>query len=341
MRTFHNFDIEFDDINVEERRSLLPKSIGRVKSVKINRGSPAWPGLTVATVLFVWWTWFVISDIVGSKDPTIDADGQKYYDFDQIIPSEKLKWYPCFKVPGSTFKCARLTVPMDYHRPLNESDDSPRVHIALVLIPGNHTGERQFSKSPLLLDPGGPGGSGTLFGLVAGRLVQSIVGEDQDVIGFDPRGIGTTTPRADCFLYGGTYDGVGDNHARGYYHRIILNATGAGIGTANSGSTVLRYLDARAKTMAKLCAEKDSLSGKDSIFRHAGTPSVARDMLSIVDAWDEWTLSMIKESPYYDPADFDTFEEKDSKGEPREASLETKGKLEYWGFSYGVSALDR
>ncbi|KAA8573083.1 hypothetical protein EYC84_003613 [Monilinia fructicola] len=339
MKTFQDFDIDDAKVRMEERRSLLPKGFRRVQNVKrITRVSPAWPGVIVATILFAWWTWFVVSDVVRppSKRPGIGVDGERYYGFDEIIPSVKLKWYPCFEAPGSNFKCARLTVPMDYHRPLNESDDNPKVHIALILIPGSHTGDAQFSKSPLLLNPGGPGGSGTFFGLKAGREIQQIVGEDQDVIGFDPRGVGATTPRADCFSYGGTYDGVGDDQARGDYHRLLFTATGAGIGIANSSSTALRHLDARAKTMAKLCAEKDSLSGKDSIFRHAGTPSVARDMLSIVDAWDEWTASVMEESPYDDPTDFDTSDEKDSDHEPAEVSLETKGKLMYWGFSYGT-----
>ncbi|KAF7907726.1 uncharacterized protein EAF01_005312 [Botrytis porri] len=329
MKTFQDFDVE--DVKVEERSSLLPKTIRRVKNVKVVRGSPKWPGLTIATILFVWWTWFVISDLVGSGEPISDVHGKKYYEFDEIIPSKKLKWYPCFDVPRSRFKCARLTVPMDYHRPLNESDDNPKVHIALILIPGNHTGDK-FSESPLLLNPGGPGGSGTLFGLAAGPLIQNIVGGDQDVIGFDPRGIGATTPRADCFSYGGTYDGVGDDQARGDYHRLLFNTAGQAIGLANTSSTALRHLNARAKAMAKLCAEKDSLSGQSSIFRHAGTPSVARDMISIIDAWDDWTSSIKEESTYYNTADFDL----PIQREPEDASLETKGKLVYWGFSYGT-----
>ncbi|KAM0144039.1 hypothetical protein ACHAO1_000318 [Botrytis cinerea] len=334
MKTFQDFDV--DDAKVEERRSLLPKNIRRVKDVKVIRGSPKWPGLTIAVILFVWWTWFVISDLVGPGEPISDIHGDKYYEFDEIIPSEKLIWYPCFDIaPGSRFKCARLTVPMDYHRPLNESDDNPKVHIALILIPGKHTGD-QFSKSPLLLNPGGPGGSGTLFGLVAGSLIQNIVGDDQDVIGFDPRGVGATTPPADCFSYGGTYDGVGDDQARGDYHRLLFNVAGQAIGLANTSSTALRHLDARAKAMAKLCAEKDSLSGQSSIFRHAGTPSVARDMISIIDAWDDWTSSMKEESAYYDIADFDLPDEREPENEPEDASLDTKGKLVYWGFSYGT-----
>ncbi|APA08232.1 hypothetical protein sscle_03g030020 [Sclerotinia sclerotiorum 1980 UF-70] len=328
-------EFDMNETKGEENRSLLPKSLRRVRNVRVARSYSTWPGLTVATLFFVWWTCSVISGLVGSRGPTLDMNGDKYYDFDEILPSEKLNWHPCFDFPGSSFKCARLTVPMDYHRPLNESDDNPKVHIALILIPGNHTGPRQFSKSPLLLNPGGPGGSGTLFGLTAGRSIQSIVGEDQDVIGFDPRGVGATTPRADCFSYGGTYNGVGDDQARGDYHRTLFAATGQGIGLANSSSTALRYLDARAKTIAKLCAEKDSLSGDNSIFRHAGTPSVARDMISIIDAWDEWT-SNIEESLDFDSADLDPSDEKESYDNSQEAGLETKSKLLYWGFSYGT-----
>lgn len=82
MKTFQHFSL--DDVKVEERRSLLPKTIKRVKSVKVARVSPAWPGLTVAAVLFVWWTWFVISDLIRSGNETINPYGDKYYDFDEV-----------------------------------------------------------------------------------------------------------------------------------------------------------------------------------------------------------------------------------------------------------------
>jgi len=49
---------------------------------------------------------------------------------------------------------------MDYHRPLNESKEHPKVHIALTMSPGKHKGSKKYSTSPLLLNPGGPGGSG-------------------------------------------------------------------------------------------------------------------------------------------------------------------------------------
>jgi pimeloyl-ACP methyl ester carboxylesterase len=91
---------------------------------------------------------------------------------------------------------------MDYNLPLNVSKDNPKVHIALVMIPApRHIRTGKYSDSPLLINPGGPGGSGAFFALGIGSKLQSIVSSDnsRDIIGFDPRGIGATTPQADCW----------------------------------------------------------------------------------------------------------------------------------------------
>jgi hypothetical protein len=231
---------------------------------------------------------------------------------------------------------------MDYHRPLNASRDNPKVHIALIMLPGVRAETEGFSKSPMLINPGGPGGSGVDFVLGAGRPIQKIVGDDQDVIGFDPRGIGATMPRVDCFSYpyasGSSMDGEEeDDYATGDYHRILYTAQVSGIGLPNSSTTALRSLDAHARVMGRLCAEKDSLSGKDSIFRHAQTPSVARDMLSIVDAWDEWTAGFEKEENSFTPELGHS--EEDRQDTSRASELDTKSKLVYWGFSYGVCGI--
>jgi pimeloyl-ACP methyl ester carboxylesterase len=39
---------------------------------------------------------------------------------------------------------------------------------------------------------GGPGGSGVEFLMGAGPLLHQLVGDDWDLVGFDPRGIGRT-----------------------------------------------------------------------------------------------------------------------------------------------------
>jgi pimeloyl-ACP methyl ester carboxylesterase len=227
---------------------------------------------------------------------------------------------------------------MDYHRPLNESGDHPKVHIALTLVPGRHSGPKKFSTSPLLLNPGGPGGSGVAIALGWGDHIQNIVGVGQDVIGFDPRGISFTTPPADCYSYpmdtespdpSWYYD---EDYTRGNSHRFLWDISGRETGNAISTTDSLHKLDVRARTVAKLCSEKDAINGKDSILKYVNTPNVARDMLSIVDAWDEWTETLSQ-----DIEDVD-LEEEENMASPDGSShaLSTKGKLVYWGFSYGT-----
>jgi pimeloyl-ACP methyl ester carboxylesterase len=224
---------------------------------------------------------------------------------------------------------------MDYNRPLSSSSSNPKVHVAMVLVPGVHSGPKNYSKSPLLLNPGGPGGSGTTFALMVGSAIQKIVGYDQDIIGFDPRGIGATTPRADCFSIPST-DSVpesfnDEDYARGYFHRLMWDSAARDIGTVNSSIDSLTKLDNRARAVAKLCQNKDSLYGADSILKHVSTPAVARDMLSIIDAWDEWTGSQRSAN---NKAEEDVEISPDQSD--RAYSLDTKGKLVYWGFSYGT-----
>lgn len=99
---------------------------------------------------------------------------------------------------------------MDYSRPLNESADHPRVHLALIMATG--AGRTQapstYAEAPLLINPGGPGGSGVLFAQARATSLQLLVGDHHDIIGFDPRGVGASTPKADCFASPNSPDGV-------------------------------------------------------------------------------------------------------------------------------------
>jgi pimeloyl-ACP methyl ester carboxylesterase len=231
---------------------------------------------------------------------------------------------------------------MDYHRPLNASKDNPKVHIGLVLVLGTHTGTEKASKSPLFLNPGGPGGSGAMFAAIVGSNIQKIVGADQDVIGFDPRGIHATTPRADCYSFPDdsssdppSYDE--EDYVRGDYHRFLWANSGREIGIVNSSSVALQKLDIRARAVTSLCQTKDELYGDDSILKYVNTPNVARDMLSIIDAWDEWTSTLNEKSEDLDvPVEIE--DERSSVFNDDYSVLDTKGKLVFWGFSYGVSS---
>lgn len=105
----------------------------------------------------------------------------------QLKPSENITWTDCLE----KYKCARISLPLDYTTP-----EGPRTEIALLLLPGNDTANH---KGTIFLNPGGPGGSGTSLLKRAGDDISKIVGPEFDLLGFDPRGTGATTPSAQCF----------------------------------------------------------------------------------------------------------------------------------------------
>lgn len=81
-------------------------------------------------------------------------------------------------------RCASVKVPLDYTNPTG-----PTIDIAVNEIPARDASQRIGS---LLVNPGGPGGSGIDF--VAGGIdLPSKVLDRFDVVGFDPRGVGKST----------------------------------------------------------------------------------------------------------------------------------------------------
>ncbi|MEV7829259.1 alpha/beta hydrolase [Streptomyces subrutilus] len=100
-----------------------------------------------------------------------------------------LRWADCATPRYPTLQCASLTVPLDHDDPAGR-----RIALALTRVP--HTAAA--SQGPLLVNPGGPGGSGrTLAGYVASALPKDVAAQ-YDVIGFDPRGVGRSEPVLDC-----------------------------------------------------------------------------------------------------------------------------------------------
>lgn len=105
----------------------------------------------------------------------------------QLKPSESLTWTACY----DGHECARLTLPLDYDVP-----DGPKTHIALRKYPAT---DKADYKGAVLINPGGPGGSGTNLVARAGESLSLVIGPQYDIVGFDPRGIGATVPSAQCF----------------------------------------------------------------------------------------------------------------------------------------------
>ncbi|MFJ9905967.1 alpha/beta hydrolase [Streptomyces sp. NPDC101152] len=107
----------------------------------------------------------------------------------QAAPAAELTWQNCGTTNYPTLQCASLQVPLDHQNPYGRQ-------ITLALSRVKHTAKK--SQGPLLVNPGGPGGSGlTLAGFVAASLPKAVAAR-YDVIGFDPRGVGRSKPALDC-----------------------------------------------------------------------------------------------------------------------------------------------
>ncbi|WP_460406649.1 alpha/beta hydrolase [Actinophytocola sediminis] len=90
-------------------------------------------------------------------------------------------WKPCPDAEGVV--CATIEVPLDWSEP-----DGARTRIGLAKRPATDQANRIGS---LLVDPGGPGGSGVGM-VMGGDVFTEEVNARFDVVGFDPRGINTS-----------------------------------------------------------------------------------------------------------------------------------------------------
>lgn len=105
--------------------------------------------------------------------------------------SQQLNWGSCagFASPddelSGDLQCTRLTVPIDYTKPTG-----PTAQIAMSRAKASGT-----KIGSLLINPGGPGASG--LGM-ASTATGGPISAQFDRIGFDPRGIGASTPLIGC-----------------------------------------------------------------------------------------------------------------------------------------------
>ncbi len=106
-------------------------------------------------------------------------------------------WGPCPKPPlAGKAECGFVTAPLDYAQPGGE-----QIKIAVSRV--KHTVTDAKTQGPMLVNPGGPGGSGLALSLLGGAVPQH-AGDAYDWIGFDPRGVGASTPALSCIPdYGG------------------------------------------------------------------------------------------------------------------------------------------
>ncbi|MBP5889622.1 alpha/beta hydrolase [Streptomyces scabiei] len=95
----------------------------------------------------------------------------------------RITWKSCTSPDGTAgFECATLKVPVDWKKPGGATID-----LALNRLPATDRAHRIGS---LLINPGGPGGSGVDFAFSAPESFSSALRARFDIVGFDPRGVG-------------------------------------------------------------------------------------------------------------------------------------------------------
>jgi len=113
------------------------------------------------------------------------------------LQSQTLNWAPC----NGGFQCAQFHVPVDYSH-----IDNNTFTLQVIKHNANTPAKRLGS---LIMNPGGPGGSGIQYVEAADSIVSTSIENVYDLIGFDPRGVNLsqpirclTDPQEDYFLGG-------------------------------------------------------------------------------------------------------------------------------------------
>ena len=142
-------------------------------------------------------------------------------------------------------QCGKLTVPIDYSNP-----DGDLANLALIRFPA--TGAKIGS---LVINPGGPGESGVD---AAASIVDTLPAEVRqrfDLVGFDPRGVGSSTPALWC-------NSDADTDASRADPQVDYSQAG------------IDHIETTEKQYVQRCVDK---MGKD-FLANVGTANVARDL---------------------------------------------------------------
>lgn len=115
----------------------------------------------------------------GTAEPEPDPDDPL-----AAFHTQEVQWEEC----DDGFECATLDVPLDYDDPGGQT-----IELALLRVPAG--GDDRIGS--LIVNPGGPGGSGVAYAKQAEAQISDAVRERFDIVGFDPRGVAGSTP-VDC-----------------------------------------------------------------------------------------------------------------------------------------------
>jgi pimeloyl-ACP methyl ester carboxylesterase len=111
-----------------------------------------------------------------------------------IIPTHStLDWRPCPRqlAAEGVPDCTLLSVPLNYADP-----GGRHISLALDMVPATAPASQQ--QGVLLVNPGGPGASGLPWAPLLAQGLNQGVARDYDIVGYDPRGVGSSVPALSC-----------------------------------------------------------------------------------------------------------------------------------------------
>jgi pimeloyl-ACP methyl ester carboxylesterase len=159
-----------------------------------------------------------------------------------------IRWGPCSNATlvSRGAQCGTLVVPRDYAKPTGAK-------IGLAVSRVLH--KTSSYQGVMLVNPGGPGGSGLIYSVLQGAIPKG-AGASYDWIGFDPRGVGSSSPSLSCNA--------------NYFHgdRPPYRPTTKAIHQ--------RWVD-RSKAYARQCAQSPGAA----LFAHVKTTDTVKDMESL------------------------------------------------------------
>ncbi len=124
---------------------------------------------------------FVALLLIAGVTPSVRGFFQQSYTLKEL-QNQKLNWEVCY----SSFKCATLKVPVDYNHLGKDF-----FHLKVLKHEATNPAKRIGS---IVVNPGGPGGSGFDYAYNAEYIVSQEINQRFDIVGFDPRGVNLSDP---------------------------------------------------------------------------------------------------------------------------------------------------
>ncbi|GKZ70395.1 hypothetical protein AnigIFM50267_006037 [Aspergillus niger] len=211
------------------------------------------------------------------------------FSWSSTAPGSALNFIPCYQ----DYLCARLEVPLDWSASAIENNTAA---LAVIKLPAQVDPADERYGGSIIVNPGGPGGSGVQEILNRGKEIQRTVDSPDDaqqsryfdIVSFDPRGVGNTIPPLTCFP--------------DLLSSYLWNEAVQAHGLVGSSDHAADHLWARMQALATSCT--DSSKDNADIGPYMNTWSTAHDLHHIAQ--------LLQPDPHAD------------------------AKLQYWGYSYGT-----